>query len=51
MLEDVDIDNIHVSYMVSSGERNYKYFITYKDGDDDYRIKPLGIMFQNLAVI
>ena len=45
MLEDVDIDNIQVSNIVSSGEKNYKYFITYKDGDDDYRIKPLNIMF------
>ena len=42
MLEDVDIDNILISGMGSSGEKNYKYFIDYKD--DDYKIKPLHIM-------
>ena len=38
-LEEVDIDNIQHSL---SGEKNYKYFIGYKD--DDYKIKPLHIM-------
>ena len=28
--------------MVSSGEKNYKYFIGYKN--DDHKIKPLHIM-------
>ena len=42
LLEYVDIDNIEVSSMVSSGEKNYNYFIGYKN--DDYNIKPLHIM-------
>ena len=29
--------------MVSSGEKNYKYFIGYKE-DDDCKIKPLHII-------
>ena len=43
LLGDVDINNIPISNMVSSGEKMYKYFIGYKD--DDYKIKPLHIMF------
>ena len=43
LFEDVDIDNTHVFSMVSTGEKNYKYFISYID-DDDYVIKPLHIM-------
>ena len=39
MLEDVDVDNILISSMVSSGEKHYKYFTGYKD--DDYKIKAL----------
>ena len=41
-LKDVDIDNMQVSSMVSSGEENYKYFTGYID--DDYIIKSLHIM-------
>ena len=42
-LEDVHIYNKHVSTMVSSGEKTYKYFIGYKD-DDGYKIKSLRII-------
>ena len=38
----IDIDEIQVSIMVSSGEKNYEYFIGYKD--DDHKITPLHIM-------
>ena len=41
-LEDVDINNIQVSSIVSSGEENHKYLMGYKD--DDYKIKPLRII-------
>ena len=41
-LEDVDIDNVVVSDKISSGKRNYRYFIGYLY--DDYKIKPLHIM-------
>ena len=30
LLEYVDIDNMQVSSMVSSGEKKYRYFIVYK---------------------
>ena len=39
MLEYVDIDNILISSMVSSGKKNYKHLIGYKD--EDYKITPL----------
>ena len=42
LLQYVDIDNRHVSSMVSFDGKKYKYFIGCKD--DDYRIKPLSIM-------
>ena len=42
LLEEVHIDNIMISNMVSSGEKNCKYFVGYKN--DDYDIKPLHIM-------
>ena len=32
-LEDVDTDNMHISILVSSGEKHYKYFIGYKNDD------------------
>ena len=41
--EDVYIDNILISSMISSSEKNYQCFIGYKY-DDDYKIKPLRIM-------
>ena len=34
----MDIDNILLSNMITSGERKYKYFIDYMDGD--YKSKP-----------
>ena len=40
--EDVDIDNVLVSNKISSGEKNYKYFIGYLY--DDFKVKPLHIM-------
>ena len=50
LLEDVDIDNILRSSMISSNEKkNYKYFINYNDDDDDYVIKPLPIMLTNTS--
>ena len=42
MLDDVDNDNMLISYMVSSGEKSYKELICFKD--DDYKIKSLRIM-------
>ena len=44
-LEDVDIDNILVSYKIFSGEKNCKYFIGCLC--NDYKVKPLHIMYQN----
>ena len=45
---DVDINNILVSSKISFGEKNCKYFIGYMY--DDYRIKPLHIMFPKTEV-
>ena len=42
LLKDVDIDDIQAYRMVSSIEKNYKYFIGYMD--HDYKTKPLCIM-------
>ena len=42
-LEDVDIGKVLLSKKISSGEKNYKYFIGYLH-DDDYKLKPLHIM-------
>ena len=39
----MDIDNILIPTKTSSAEKNYKHFIGYLD--DDYKIKPLRIMF------
>ena len=44
LFEYLDIVNITVSSMVSSGENYYIYFTGYKD--NDYEIKILGIMLQ-----
>ena len=41
-LEDVDIENVLVSNKISSGEKNYKYFIGYFY--NDYKVKLLHIM-------
>ena len=48
LLEDVDIDNIVLSSMVSSGEKKYTYLIRYKD--HDYKIKLLYIMLPETIV-
>ena len=48
MSEDVDIDNIQISNMVCSGEKNSKYFTGYID-DDDYIIKLLYIIPPNAS--
>ena len=45
--EDVDIDKMLISSMVSSSEKNYKYFFGYID--DDFKIKPLHIMPPNMS--
>ena len=45
----MDIDNILMSNKISSSEKNYKYFIG--SMDDDYKIKPLQIMFQKTSTI
>ena len=41
-LENISIENVLVSNQVSSGEKNYAYFIGYLR--DDYEIKQLHIM-------
>ena len=40
-LKDVDIEKVLVSYKVSFGEKNYKYFIGY--WYNDYKVKLLHI--------
>ena len=47
-LKNVDIDNILVSNKISFGEKNYEYLIGYLC--DDYKIKPLHIMFPEMSV-
>ena len=47
VLEDVDIHNVLASNKISSGKKNYKYFIGYLH--DDYKIKPLHIMLPKPA--
>ena len=42
ILEDVDIEKVLVSNKISSGEKNYKYFMFYLY--NDYKVKPLHIM-------
>ena len=41
-LEDVDIKRVLLSNKISSGEKNYEYFIDYLH--DDFKVKPLYIM-------
>ena len=45
----MDIDKILMSNKISSSEKNYKYFIG--SMDDDYKIKPLQIMFQKTSTL
>ena len=42
-LKDVDIEKVLISNKISSGDKNYKYFIGYLYNDD--KVKPLHIMF------
>ena len=46
-LKDVDIDKILISNKTSSGEKNYKRFIGYLDGD--YKIMSLHIMIPKMS--
>ena len=41
-LKDVDIEKVLVSNKISSGKKNYKYFIGYLH--NDHQVKPLHIM-------
>ena len=43
-LEDVDTERVLVSTKVSSGEKNFKYFIGYFY--NDYKVKPLHIVLK-----
>ena len=49
LIGDVDIDNILISSMVSSGEKKYKYFIDYKE--DDYKTEPLRMTVSKRVLI
>ena len=44
LLEDVDIDYVLTSSMISFGEKSYKYFIDYKD--DGFKFKLSHIKLQ-----
>ena len=46
-LEDVDIEKVLVSEKISSGEKNYKYFIDYLY--NDYKVKSLHIMLPKMS--
>ena len=41
-LKNVDTEKVLASKKISSGEKNYEYFIGYLH--DDYKVKPLHIM-------
>ena len=49
LLQDIDIDNILISSMIFPSEKNYEYFIGYKNDDDDYKIKPIHIMLLKMS--
>ena len=49
-LEDVDVGNIQVSTMAYCSEKSYRYFISYKVGDD-YKIKPLHVILPKRALM
>ena len=54
-LKHVDVDNILISSKDFSGEKSYRYFTGYTDGDfdddyDDYKIKPFCIMLQQTCL-
>ena len=46
--KDVDIEKVLTSNKISSGEKNYKYFIGYLY--DDHKVKPLHIMLPKTRV-
>ena len=46
-LKDVDIEKVLVSKKIPSGEKNYKYFISYLY--DDCKVKPLHIMLPKMS--
>ena len=50
LLKGTGIKKIQVSSMFSSSKKN-KYFIGYKDDDDDYKIKPLFIMLPKTVLL
>ena len=44
---DVDIRSILICSIITSDEKNYKYFIGYED--NDYKVKPLCIRLQRTS--
>ena len=46
-VKDEDIDKVLVSKKLSSGEKNYKYFIGYLY--NDYKVKPLHKMLPKIS--
>ena len=46
-LKDVDIEKVLVFSKISSGEKNYKYFIGYLH--NDHKVKPLHIMLPKVS--
>ena len=46
-LEDVHFDNMLISHMISSLEKNYKYFTGYMD--DVYKIKPFSVILPKMS--
>ena len=47
-LKDLDTEKLLVSNKISSGEKNYKYFIDYLH--NDHKVKPLHIMLPKTSV-
>ena len=47
-MDDVNIDKILISNKVSFGKKGYKYFIGYKDNNNDYEINPLYVMLPKI---
>ena len=48
MINDIDINEIGVSYKVPFGKQDFKYFIGYRDNNE---IRPLCIFFQKWVYI
>ena len=49
-LEDVDIVNVLVSYKISSGGKNFKYFITYNASKSERVCKKLWLHELNACI-